>query len=107
MLSGPRAPAGAVPHTLKTTTFLSAFGSLSTFLSLLPEPSAALSLFGVEPLALVVSALLESLELEPPPTTALMRAIRTKRPTRPRQPRPMTFPAPAFFGGGGPNGGCP
>src|SRR3954451_24651938 len=107
MLSGPRAPAGAVPHTLKTTTFLPAFCLLSSFVSLPPESSAALSLFDVEPLTLVVSALLESFELEPPPATALMRAIRTKRPTRPRQPRPMTFPAPAFFGGGGANGGCP
>ncbi|MYT05436.1 MULTISPECIES: hypothetical protein [Streptomyces] len=91
---------------MKTTTFLSAFGSLPTFLSLLLERSAAVSLFDVEPLALVSSALLESFEPEPLPATAPMRAIRTKSPTRPRQPRPMTFPAPAFFGGGA-NGGCP
>src|SRR4051794_15992375 len=110
MLSGPRAPAGAVPHTLKTTTFLPVF--FSAFSSLTSEASAVswpfdVERLDVEPPALVPSAFLESFELEPPPATAPMRAIRTKRPTSPRQPSPMTFPAPAFFFGGGPNGGCP
>src|ERR1044072_3592448 len=105
MLSGPRAPAGAVPHTLKITTLLPVF--FSAFSSLPSEASAVSWPFDVEPPALVSSALLESFEPEPPPATAPMRAIRTKRPASPRQPRPMTFPAPGFFGGGGANGGCP
>src|SRR4051794_39947302 len=99
----PRAPAGAVPHTLKTT-----LPSVASFVvSLFPVPAPALSELLPAGAALFEFPLPPESFLLPPPMTATAIPMTTNNPMMPRQPRPTTFPTERFFGGSGWNGGCP
>ncbi|WP_159039620.1 hypothetical protein [Streptomyces sp. TP-A0356] len=90
---------------MKTTTFLALSPLAPLFLGLSPALSAAA---GFASLRVSEAAGLEPLvSLEPALPIAPTMPIRTKRATRPRQPKPTILPALDFFGGWGWNGGTP
>src|ERR1051325_2374044 len=98
MSSGPRAPAGAVPHTLKMTVFFFGCSALASgFASL-----AGLSAAGCSLLAVAAGVVLASVSLlSPLLATAPMTPMTRTRARMPPQPSLMFSPTLFFFGGGG------